>query len=68
MSTTTLRVNGISCDHCVKAVTEALRTLPTVSDAAVDLEAGEAVVQSSEPLDLDAVSTAIDEAGYELVR
>jgi copper ion binding protein len=68
MSTTTLRVNGMSCDHCVKAVTEALRRLPTVSDAAVDLEAGEAVVQSSEPLDLDAVSAAIDEAGYELAR
>jgi copper ion binding protein len=68
MSTTTLRVNGMSCEHCVKAVTDALRSLPSVSEVTVDLEAGEAVVESTGPLTLDAVSTAIDDAGYELVR
>lgn len=66
MTTTTYRVTGMTCGHCVAAVTEALRELDGVTDVAVDLDRGEAAVTSSEPLAEDAVRDAVDEAGYAL--
>ena len=71
MITTTIQVAGMTCGHCVSAVTEELTQLPGVSDVAIDLVAGgtsPVTVTSSEPLDDAAVAAAVDEAGYELVR
>ncbi len=48
MTTTTLKVGGMSCGHCVMAVTKALRSVAGVEDARVDLQAGSAVVQYDE--------------------
>lgn len=68
MSTTTsYRVQGMTCGHCVGAVTSALTELEGVTDVSVDLDSGEATVTSEEPLDEAAVREAVDEAGYELV-
>jgi copper chaperone len=70
-STTTVRVAGMTCSHCVGAVTEELSKVPGVVDVRVDLvEGGTSPVQvtHSEPLDDAAVAAAVDEAGYELVR
>lgn len=44
MATTTLKVGGMSCGHCVMAVTNALKGVPGVQDAKVDLQGGRAVV------------------------
>ncbi len=44
MTTTTLAVGGMSCGHCVMAVTNALKSVEGVQDAHVDLQAGRAVV------------------------
>jgi copper chaperone len=70
MSTTaTYAVTGMTCGHCVGAVTEEISKLPGVSDVAVDLVAGGAstvTVTSAAPLDEPAVREAVDEAGYEL--
>lgn len=69
MSTTaTYTVTGMSCQHCVDAVTAELTKLDPVSDVAVDLVAGTIAVTSSEPLARDVVSAAVDEAGYDLVE
>lgn len=69
MTTTTLKVNGMTCGHCVKAVTEELTALDGVSDVDVDL-APESVstvtVTSTAPLSDDDIAAAIDEAGYDL--
>ncbi|MEO6317773.1 MAG: heavy metal-associated domain-containing protein [Acidimicrobiales bacterium] len=68
MSTTsTYRVNGMTCGHCVGAVTTELSKLDQVTDVEVSLDAGQATITSDAPLDEDAVRAAIDEAGYELV-
>ena len=40
-----LNVSGMSCGHCEAAVTRALKSVPGVSDATVDLKNGKAVVQ-----------------------
>ncbi len=63
-------VTGMTCDHCVHAVTEELSALAGVTSVDIDLRAGDASfvhVTSNSPLDVDAVRAAIDEAGYELV-
>jgi copper ion binding protein len=68
MSTTTYRVAGMSCGHCVNAVTTELSKIGGVSGVEVALEAGEVTVTSDAPLDEADVVAAIDEAGFELVR
>ncbi len=68
-TTTTLSVDGMTCEHCVHAVTTELSALPGVTDVTVDLVHGGATpvtVVSDAPLDEAAVAAAIDEAGYAL--
>ena len=67
MTTTTFHVKGMSCGHCVNAVTEELSRLEGVRTVDVDLERGAVTVSSDSPLDEAAVGAAVDEAGYELV-
>lgn len=64
--TETFTVNGMTCGHCVQAVTAELRKLDGVSRVEVDLATGAATVESEAPLDRAAVAAAVDEAGYEL--
>ena len=64
--TSTYTVSGMTCEHCVAAVTGELSTLPGVADVKVDLGSGEVIVTSDAPLPADAVRAAVDEAGYEL--
>lgn len=67
MSATTYTVTGMSCDHCVRAVTTEVGRLPGVTGVDVDLASGRLTVTSDQPLADDAVRAAVDEAGYELV-
>jgi copper chaperone len=48
MATTTLKVTGMSCEHCVRAVTNALKETAGVREAQVDLKGGRAVVDYDE--------------------
>lgn len=68
MITNTYSVSGMTCAHCVRAVTEEVSALPHVRSVAVDLEQGSVTVVSDTAIELDALDAAIDEAGYELVR
>jgi copper chaperone len=61
--TQTFQVSGMTCDHCVHAVTEELQALPGVTTVEVDLAAGTATVDSTRTLTDDEVSDALDEAG-----
>jgi copper chaperone len=66
MRTTRYLVNGMTCDHCVRAVTAELSGLPGVSAVRVDLVPGGAspvTVTSGEQLPPQAVRDALDEAG-----
>jgi copper chaperone CopZ len=66
MITETYTVTGMTCGHCVNAVSTELRQLEGVVSVDVDLEAGTATVVSAEALDAAKVAAAVDEAGYEL--
>jgi copper chaperone CopZ len=66
MTTTSYKVTGLTCEHCVKAVTGELSGLDGVSAVTVDLVPGGVslvTVISEQPLAGDAVSAALDEAG-----
>lgn len=70
VSTQTFSVTGMTCGHCVSAVTSELKEISGVTDVAVDLVAGGAstvTVDSETPLEDSAVAAALDEAGdYQL--
>jgi len=66
MTTTTYKVTGMSCEHCVNAVTSDLGNLDGVSAVTVDLVPDGislVTVTSAAALTDDAVSAALDEAG-----
>jgi copper chaperone len=66
MTSATYQVTGMTCEHCVHAVTEEFKELRGVSDVTVTLVPGgeSAVTVTSEvPLTVEAVGTALDEAG-----
>ncbi len=70
MTTTTYLVSGMTCGHCVSAVTEEIAKLEGVRDVRVDLVAGgqsRVTVSSTAELPDEAVAGTVDEAGYELV-
>ncbi|MEF8851349.1 MAG: heavy-metal-associated domain-containing protein [Haloarculaceae archaeon] len=59
---TTITVEGMSCDHCEQTVEEALRGVDGVTDATADREGARAVVEG----DAGAASlvAAVEDAGY----
>ena len=66
MSTAIYTVVGMTCGHCVSAVTEEVSQVPGVSGVDVDLESGGLTVTSDAPVDEAAVRAAVEEAGYEV--
>ena len=62
MNTVQLQVTGMSCGHCVAAVTRALKTVPGTQDAQVDLATGRATVQGSAAP--EALVKAVTDEGY----
>lgn len=63
--TTSYSVSGMTCEHCVRSVTEEVSEVPGVEAVAVDLASGRLVIQGA-GVDADAVRAAVDEAGYAL--
>jgi copper chaperone CopZ len=60
-------VEGMSCDHCVHAITAEVSKVPGVTGVMVDL-ATRTVTVSGQPLDDAAIGAAVDEAGYTVLR
>lgn len=59
-------VTGMTCQHCVTAVTEEVGAIEGVTEVQVDLPTGRVSITSEQPLDGAVVRAAIDEAGYEV--
>jgi copper ion binding protein len=67
MSTSTYTVVGMTCEHCVRSVSEEVGAIPGVSDLSVDLATGSlSVTTADQPVADDAVREAVTEAGYQL--
>ena len=68
MATTTLKIQGMTCNHCVMRVAKALKAVPGVRDAKVDLQSAEAVVTYDEgKVTADKFPSVVSEAGYKVV-
>lgn len=66
MPTTDYVVTGMTCDHCVWAVTEEVGAVAGVEAVAVDLDSGRLTVTSAAEIAYASVAAAVDEAGYAL--
>jgi copper chaperone len=70
MSTQTFPVTGMTCGHCVSAVSSEVQEIPGVTEVSIDLVAGgtsTVSVTSDAPVNVSDVAAALDEAGdYQL--
>lgn len=66
MIDTRYSVTGMTCEHCVRAVSTELGTLAGVQAVQVELATGSVTVTSDGPLVEADVEAAVQEAGYEL--
>jgi copper chaperone len=64
--TTTLKVKGMSCNHCVMAVTMALNEVEGLSNVNVNLQEGSASFDSKEPVNMQEIVKKIEKAGFEV--
>lgn len=69
METTKITVSGMTCGHCVTAVTEELQAIDGVQDVQIDLVAGgdsPVTITSDSALSHAEIVAAVDEAGYQV--
>ena len=63
---TTLKVNGMRCQHCVQSVIKALDHLDGITNVSVDLEKKEVRFEETAPIDLEVVKQAIRDTGFDV--
>jgi copper ion binding protein len=67
VSTTDYTVRGMTCEHCAGSVTAEITKIRGVTGVQVDVAAGRVTVQADQPVAVDAIAEAVEEAGYEVV-
>ena len=68
MSSQTIQVRGMSCDHCSQTVHRALKAMPGISRVSVSLEKGEVVIDFDDTqTNIQAISAKIVKIGFEAV-
>jgi len=70
MSTVVVDVQGMTCQHCVKAVTSELESIEGVTGVSIALEpegTSQVTVEAESNVSADALKDAIAEAGYDMV-
>lgn len=60
---TNYKITGMTCGHCVNAVTEEVSEIDGVTSVDVQLEGGKMAVTSDAEIDFEAIKAAVDEAG-----
>ncbi len=62
-----VKIKGMSCQHCVMAVTKALGGIEGIKDVKVDLKSGEAAFAEEKAVPPQLIREAIRKAGFEIV-
>ena len=62
----TIKIKGMSCQHCVQAVTKALGEIDGIEAVKVDLDKGEATFDEVKPIAQELLQERIKKAGFEL--
>ena len=55
----TIKVKGMSCQHCVASVTKALANIEGITDIKINLEKGEATFNEQSPVPMDTIKNAL---------
>jgi copper chaperone len=63
---TRIKIKGMSCNHCVMAVTKALNSIEGVKDVKVDLQKGEATFEETKPVSAETVRAQVKKAGFDV--
>lgn len=63
MSQVQLKIDGMSCGHCVAGVERSLKAISGVESVTVDLDSGSAIVEGT--ADTQALISAVEQEGYE---
>jgi copper chaperone len=63
-----IKIKGMSCQHCVMAVTRALGAVDGIKDVKVDLKSGIATYDEVKTVDPGVVAASIKKAGYEIIE
>ena len=61
-----VKIKGMSCQHCVMAVTKALSALDGIKNVQVDLKSSTATYDEVKPIDASVIAAAIKKAGYDV--
>ncbi len=59
-----IKIQGMTCQHCVMSVTKALGKIPGLKNLKVDLVKGEATFENTENVPQPSIRKAVEEAGY----
>ncbi len=62
-----LRVKGMSCNHCVQSITEALKKLKNIKKVNVDLEKEIVEIEYRKSINLDKVKEIIEDLGFDVI-
>jgi len=62
---TTIKIKGMSCQHCVGSTKKALEAIPGISNVQINLEKGEATFDGK--VDSQTVNEAITKIGFEVI-
>ncbi|MCE5210009.1 MAG: heavy-metal-associated domain-containing protein [Deltaproteobacteria bacterium] len=63
-----IKIKGMSCQHCVMAVMKALNAVEGIKDVKVDLKSGIATFTEIKAVEPEVLAMAIKKAGYEIVE
>lgn len=62
----TIKIKGMSCQHCVMAVTKALSAIDGIENVQVNLETQTASYDETRPVDMALIKDAVKKAGYDV--
>jgi copper chaperone len=62
-----IKIQGMTCQHCVMSVTKALGSIPGIKNLRVDLVNGEATFENTQNVSMPNIRKALEEAGYKVV-
>ncbi|MBI5966246.1 MAG: heavy-metal-associated domain-containing protein [Deltaproteobacteria bacterium] len=63
-----IKIQGMTCQHCVMSVTKALGSIPGIKNLRVDLVKGEATFENAQNASRQSIRKAIEEAGYKVIE
>ncbi len=61
-----VKIKGMTCQHCVMAVTRALSAIDGIKNIQIDLKTGTATYEETKPVAASVVADAIKKAGYDV--